>query len=936
MKRITRILLGALMIGSSALSFAAPAPGRPQQITQPDGSVVTLTLTGDEFFHCFLTEEGYVVKACDDGFYRYVDNAGQVTEAIVGQGVPASIDINLSFSAYKKANTRRDIAKELNTRAIARIDKLGNSKFDNTDGHDLREVSTEGELRALVILAEFQNEKFSVGNDPKQTISDMLNKPGFDVDDSTGSVFDYYHTVSCGQFSPKFDVYGPVVASKNHIDYVKGWGETFEYEGYTCDVHAPGRLVEECIQALDGEIDFTKYDTNGDGMVDFVYIFHAGKGATTEPGGTNKYIWPHAFTLTSAIGGPIEADGVSINRYVMSCELNGRKLMGAGMFCHEFGHVLGIPDLYDTTNNGTVSKCFTPGTFDNMDGGNYNNDAHTPPTFSGYERYALEWMLPVTLDGSADITLIPLTSRNFAYKVPTQNAQEYYILEARAPHSNDKYIEGHGLAVWHIDFNYDIWQGNKVNIDPDHQRLDLVEADYTMTASSRNGDLFPGTQGVHEFTANVQPTFQDWNRRPVGIELTNIRHNPDGTVTFKASGSKKADGFDIEAPAPVVERVDATSADIAWKPVEGAESYMISVYDLDSMNGAGYYTEFLDGYCFRELGKKAYTTIEGLKPGVNYGVSVYALNSKNASRSENYLTVTAVDNDFEKARPNVYVNLNENGKPELRWDNVNDATHYLVTVATRSAGEQAETVATDFADKKLPAGWSTTAAYCTRAKYVGAASPSLQFAYHANNLKTSVYDREIKSLTFWNKIPFAEENCSLDIFGRTADGARYYISSLREFSTAGSTVTVDIPAGYHSLELAFNCSVTGYNIYIDDLEIALADGPKDTPVSGYDARKETVNALELTGLDDSTEYVAYVQPVKGEAAGLRSHALTFMPGKAVSSVDEAVADFDANEPCEVFNALGQHLGTFAPSALTDLPSGIYILRQGSASRKVAL
>ncbi|MDE6810914.1 MAG: M6 family metalloprotease domain-containing protein, partial [Muribaculaceae bacterium] len=410
-----------------------------------------------------------------------------------------------------------------------RLQKLGNSKFDNTDGHDLREVKTEGDYRILVILVNFKDIKFSSQwGDSKELINDMLNGENFNFQGATGSVNNYFRRVSSGQFNPIFDVVGPVNLSKNEIEYVTtnpddvqigpDGNPILDSDYKPTPVYSPGRMVEEAVKALEGQIDFSQYDSDNDGLVDFVYLFFAGVSATT--GGTQaNNIWPHAFTLTSAIGAPVQVDGVAVNRYCTSSELgSSHSLAGIGTFCHEFAHVLGLPDFYDTANNnGRPSSCFTPGCYSSMDAGYYNNDEHTPPVYSSYEQYSLEWMKPAALSGTGTYTLLPIEARPFAYQVSSpSNPQEYFLLEARGNSYLDRYLKGHGLLVWHIDFDLKIWDSNKPNNEANHQHIDVVEADNNKTESTRDGDTFPGASGICEFTTGINPTFKDWKGEALG------------------------------------------------------------------------------------------------------------------------------------------------------------------------------------------------------------------------------------------------------------------------------------------------------------------------------------------------------------------------------------------------------------------------------------
>lgn len=951
MKRISKTIGAVALMAAGIMTVqAAPADPRPMQWPQSDGSTVTLSLVGDEVFHCLMTPDGYVVTQGEDGFFYYVGADGKSTLSRVSDGVPASLDKNASFEAYRNANRNEAFLRrgnELTTRAMARVDKLGNSKWDNSDGHDLREVTTEGELKVLILMVNFADKKFTVAPDPQRLVSDMLNKEGFDEFSSSGSVSDYYHSISHGQFKPKFDVYGPVDLDKTSREYVTTDKTYIGPDGKETAMYAPGLMVEEACKKLDGQINFADYDTNKDGYVDFVYIFHAGRGATTG-GNQATDIWPHAFTLNAAIGAPVELDGVLVNRYATSCEI-GRQAMqlaGIGMFCHEFSHVLGLPDLYDTANNGTASKVFSPGTFSNMDAGNYNNDLHTPPMFSAYEQYALEWMLPVTITGSGNFTLLPSIARPFAYKVNTRNnPKEYFLFEARAPYSWDEYLEGHGMLVWHIDFDADLWNDNKPNNSANHQCIDLIEADDTRTTSSRDGDPFPGVAGIHEYLNNSAPSFLDWSNTSTGYELYNIESYPDGTVSFRVDAAKEMEDISLPAAVVSVREVSTTGAKLSWTPVEGADGYMVSVVDLDSFDGA-FYTTFADGWRYKDMKKAVSADVEGLKPGVNYGAIVYAYNDKNASRSAVPAAFVTQGDTFDKAAPGIYAYKGQGTDTDLVWDAVEGADSYELTVAVRKAGETAETVKTGFDNSALPAGWKLDGTYNNRDKNCGEAVPSVNLAVNGDYLRTSVYERDIKEISFWARLTFAEEGGRLEVYGTDEDGHIRLLDILTDFGTKGERVAVSVPSGYRQLMLRLATSVSGLGFYVDDMEVLLTDGPADTPVSGYAARNVQDTRLAVTGLDAETSYVAYVRPVKGEEKGKMSKAIEFTPSGLSAGVGEIPADgyqeADVIVSGGIVSANGMTIDVFtidgtlvARGKSVTLPSrGLYIVRAGGAAKKI--
>ena len=271
---------------------------------------------------------------------------------------------------------------------------------------------TLGGNRFLVILVEFADKSFSI-DDPQAEMEAMFNAPGYNTLGGTGSVRDYYSDCSDGKFKPVFDVVGPVRMQQN-----------VAYYGGGSDDSRAGLMVIEACRAVDSEIDFSLYDHDGNGEVDSVYFIYAGKG---------------------------EADGGSA------------KLHGMGTPCHEFAHVLGLPDLYCTNS---YVECLHPSDFSLMARGNYLNDGRTPPALSAYERYELGWLSPRALTHPATVTLHHLSAVNEACRISTERTNEYFLLENRQRTGWDTYLPAHGMLVWHIDYSPDIWDRNRVNATP--------------------------------------------------------------------------------------------------------------------------------------------------------------------------------------------------------------------------------------------------------------------------------------------------------------------------------------------------------------------------------------------------------------------------------------------------------------------------------------
>ncbi len=856
-------------------------------------------------------------------------------------------------------------AIEKPNRPIFRIDKLGNSKFDNTDGHDLREIPTTGDFPVLVILVEFADTKFTRSwGDPHEIVDLMLNSKDYDFQNATGSVNDYYQRVSGGQFNPQFEVAGPVQISKKEIDYVTSNPDDFYVDpatGKNVTVYPAGRMVEEAVKALEDQVDFTKFDTDNDGMVDFVYLFFAGQGATT--GGDRwHHIWPHAFTLNSAIGGPVEVDGVKVNRYCTSSELGAdRKLSGIGTFCHEFAHVLGLPDYYDTANNnGTVSKCFSPGSFSNMDAGNYNNSEHTPPFFSAYEQYAMEWMKPADLSGTGRYTMLPIEARPFGYQVVSpKNPQEYYLLEARGKSFLDQYLKGHGLLVWHIDFDLGIWTANTVNNNSVHQRIDIIEADNMFDDSTRNGDTFPGVSGICEFTKSVSPSFKDWAGNAMGYDLREITANFDGTVSFFATGdSQIAPEAELTAPSAKVISADADSFELEWTAVDNAADYYVSVFDASKFNGDQLlFEDYIPGWYFKKLSDvKAVDgvcslTVEGLPANAKYGVMVYAANDLNASRLEAPVFAATVDgNDFAAASTNLRIGAGEE-YAIAEWDAVEGADQYELLFVDRKQNDATETLEENFSNRSLPKEWKENGTRYDTRKY-GLESPSLSFQQPGAYLQSPVYDKPVSAISFWGCKRYTDELCELDVYALDKSGTPHLAKSLSDLSKDGAAVSVEMPAETFGVRLVYNFRSTDLFFYLDDLKVEFNDGHVDTPIADVEIEYGQ-DFAKVRGLKEGKDYIAYLYPVKANERGAKSNELFFRPENLTPSGVEslpaevtAAASFRVNgmqiipsDPEAVYDVYatdGSAIALGVKGNLTLPVRGIYLLRSANTTAKVIL
>lgn len=249
--------------------------------------------------------------------------------------------------------------------------------------------------------------------------------------------------------------------------------------------------------------------------MDNIYIIYAGFGESTGNASDADCIWPHSHDVQSGYNyqkyyyPDLAAsekrdnyyDGLLLNHYACSNELIYTNYPdGLGTFCHEFSHVMGLPDLYYTGDSEIPIN--TPSTWSILDIGCYLNNSRTPPLYSSFERMSLGWMKPKVIDSPAHLTLEPLSDSNSAYLVQTEVDNEFFLFENRQNEGWDSYLAGNGMLVWHIDYDENLWFRNEVNNNRVHQNVDLVEAVSRTGINASANDPFPGGANVTEYTAN--------------------------------------------------------------------------------------------------------------------------------------------------------------------------------------------------------------------------------------------------------------------------------------------------------------------------------------------------------------------------------------------------------------------------------------------------
>ena len=531
-------------------TWARPGWQKPVDVPQPDGTTVTLLMHGDEFLHFMTTTDGYTVVRAADGYYRYADLVdGQlVATDVVAKNPVVRTAAEHSFLATQPKMLRPEMtpSQRLLKENAAR---LYTHETDAVVGARRAPRKLWGDridynnFKGLVLLVEFSDRPFlrEDANEFYYRLSSEENFEGYyAAPDSTytkcdGSVRDYFRDNSLGIFDPTFDVVGPIKINYKATD-ARGNGNVYN-------------IIRASLKAADEVVDYTQYDLDNDGAVDMVYFIFSGYGSYVQ-GNNSDYIWPHASDLAfySRYYG-LKYDGMKFNRYACSVEIQDlesqasshQMLDGIGTMCHEFSHVLGLADHYDTDyeNNGQTKH---PSGWDVMAGGADWNNGLTPVGYNSYERCALGFSSPQDLEMPGEYRLKSFHTSNWSYRLLTKTPSEVFYLENRQKERWDRFLPGHGLLVWRVDStDVDVWRFNQVNNDEDHLYFELVRAmpeKVTVTkdteVSSTAYDPFPGKGNVVDLTSYTIPALLSWRGEEAMFDLYDIHETGDGVIVFTA------------------------------------------------------------------------------------------------------------------------------------------------------------------------------------------------------------------------------------------------------------------------------------------------------------------------------------------------------------------------------------------------------------------
>ncbi|MBO4870878.1 MAG: M6 family metalloprotease domain-containing protein [Muribaculaceae bacterium] len=496
MKKFLLVVVCFLTMTKLWAIIAIPNP-QGTFFAQPDGTSLAVTQHGDAFYNYYTTIDGFtIVKNGDQYEYAQSFDDGSLTPSgVMAHNAEVRSPQEQQFVAGLKHGLidQRAAASAIETKRKApRREQL----YDYNN------------FRGLIVLVEYTDKEFEM-DDPHDFYDHMVNDKdykGFTDKNGnwvpcTGSVRDYYYDQSGGKFDPVFDIVGPVKVNYASTDH-------------NANKNTP-EIFKSALDKVDPDVDFSIYDGDSDGFIDFVFFIGAGPAACYV-GNDSTLLWPHAYVLTLKTL-LTKYDGLYGYKYACCTEIYGwtdnlqsLETQGIGVMCHEFSHVLGLKDHYDADydKNGLSHH---PGFWDVMAAAPSLNVARTPAGFSLYERWALGWVNPPLILEEGPYKLNPIDGTGEGYILITPSVGEYFTLENRQRTKWDEYLPGHGMLITRVDStNMAPWTINQINTDASHNYLELVRAWNDTPDKDLDSDPFPGTKNVTSITNTTTPNLKTW------------------------------------------------------------------------------------------------------------------------------------------------------------------------------------------------------------------------------------------------------------------------------------------------------------------------------------------------------------------------------------------------------------------------------------------
>ena len=944
MKVISKLIIFAfLFIISVNNIYAIKATPYPIVVDQPDGTKLTIRLNGDEYFNYRTTLDGYPLIENNEGVLTYAepDNFGRFKSTNI-----------IAKEINKRTISDRNFLQNLNKNIdLSKINQMRRSLWKTKSSvisGPKKSYPLKGSPKSIVILVNFSDIAFTVSN-PKTAFTNLLNQKGYSANWGTGSARDFFRDNSSGVFDPEFDVVGPYNLDHNMSFYGAN-------DANDNDSDPRQMVIDACAKAAAAGVDFKQYDTDNDGVVDNVFIYYAGYNEAE--GGPKSSIWPHRWTLSNK---STKFNNVAIYDYACTSEFrssSGQNMCGIGTFVHEFGHVLGLPDYYATNgaSHHTLSYWST------MDSGPYLNAGRTPPSYSAYDRFFLDWLTPVELKSFGEYTLDTLSTTNTAYLI-SQNGNhnlngaspspsEFFTLENRQQVGWDRYLPNHGMLITHVYYNSGTWDANTPNNDPAAMGVDIIEADGAASESTLTGDPFPGAAKVSFCNLLLR------NNTDIHKPLKNIRES-NGKIIFNFGAN-----FAVTASMTDFSTVQGTPSAVQSLSINGFELTSNIKISLSTNSHFQIKKESEpETACGHTI---TLTPTNSIVPSTNIQVRYNPTVPSYTETHSDKIVFSSGTNFYElvlngKSTRKVSVvkpiaenpgNITFSGF-EAKWNDVFDATGYYLTIYT--VNESASILNQGF-DSGLttPIDWKiNVSAVSSSTIYSGVKTPSLQFSNTGEYVETekyllpaigvSFYIRSmgakdggfiVEALTdqnIWEKIDSIPVTTGLNEKNKTYNfsvSKNYFKFRFRYFKGIGSITFDDVAVGFDK-----TIDYILHDKWVSDISDIVADLQPNTEYQYFVKASDKNTVLKYENITDKSNTIT----VK---------TLDYPLEKGLLAVPDVYGNVKVFLPTKenilyVYDIQGKCIKMINPSTsvfeISDLPRGhVYILKANDRLIKVVI
>lgn len=359
-----------------------------------------------------------------------------------------------------------------------------------------------------------------------------------------GSLNDFFLENSYGNYDVRGGIAGNrwFTSAYNYSSYYDG--NYMLSTGYS--------LADDGVRQVDATVDFSQFDLNGDGHIDALFMVHA--GADGADNGNVNCCWSHAipgFGYTTNDG--VTIDGVTnVPEFAMVTPTRDTTMCCIAVMCHELGHLVGLPDLYDYSR-----YSWGVGYWGLMGYGAWGAGGNTPWSPSHMEAWSkveAGFITPeVVTHNLYDVRIPDVETNPACFKVwrAGRNTDTCFYLENRRQKGFDTPLPGPGLLIWHIDpaqGSYDdmvdleedstfhLDDGPGVRPDPHVYHQELGDT----------SDALPGIWNRTTFDSTTVPGSRDRNNRSTGVCVRNVRQVGD---TIICDIIVRPESVGIESPA---------------------------------------------------------------------------------------------------------------------------------------------------------------------------------------------------------------------------------------------------------------------------------------------------------------------------------------------------------------------------------------------------